>query len=161
MAKTKNKIKYIDLASTKQIDRFVLPDLKERATNLLYQRFVKVVLKVGFKDLLLTDESTLDDFVPFGGKACLRFDDKVFVKRILDEYQIDISKMKHKYIWKILELISNKFCHIDAVLGYYPNLKDEYLETGKISDKSIIQQGPPIFKNDQEVDDLLNHIGDC
>ena len=150
----KRKIKKIDLASTKQIDRFVLPNLKERATNIIFHRFVKVVLECSFECLLLTDESTLSDFTPVKGR-----DEKAMVKKIFDEYGVDVSKLKKKYIWKILERICRKLWAIDGVLEHYPQLTQEYLDTGKISDKSIISIGPKLFKNEQEVDELLGCIG--
>jgi hypothetical protein len=146
--KPKNKIRKIDLAPDKQITSII----KEYPA--IYERFVKCILKQKPKNVLLTDESSLWDFVP-----ALQANE-LFSEQILAEYKIDISRMKKLLIWKILEKACRKHSHISMILHFYPQLTQEYLDTGTISDKSIISIGPMLFKNDQEVDRLLASIGE-
>lgn len=50
----------------------------------------------------------------------------------------------------------NNNWQIEVILSIYPNLREEYERTGKISDESILKQAPQAFKNEKELDDLLN-----
>jgi hypothetical protein len=144
----KNKIRKIDLAPDKQITSI------EKEYPAIYERFVKCILKQNPKNVLLTDESSLWDFNPQYQA------NETFSHKIFDEYKIDVSRMKNKIIWKILEKVCRKHSHISMILHFYPQLTKEYLDTGTILDKSIISIGPMLFKNDEEVERLLASIGD-
>lgn len=122
----KNKIRKIDLAPDKQITSI------EKEYPAIYERFVKCILKQKPKNVLLTDESSLWDFVP-----ALQANE-LFSEQILAEYKIDVSRMKKLLIWKILEKVCRKHYTYHTILHFYPQLTSEYLKTGTISDKSII-----------------------
>jgi hypothetical protein len=48
--------------------------------------------------------------------------------------------------------------HIRGILSVYPELGEEYKRTGSISVNSILSKCPRVFKNEQEVDDLLKEL---
>jgi len=41
------------------------------------------------------------------------------------------------------------------IIGMFPNLKEEFERTGKISPESILKQGPKVFKSDEDVERLF------
>lgn len=84
------KGKTLECAPTTGIDRF----------QSIAEDFLKRILVLDYEECLITDESSISDFVDFSEAEISR--------RILETYNLDISKIKTRNLLEIFQLIHKR-----------------------------------------------------